>query len=118
MLPGAEILGRAAAAAGLGFVFPPLALLPTIQLGVGDDSRCSRAVQAVNENPAAGIAPGSLSHAVGTKGSVAPASPHHATGSHKRTSGKASATKQHEGRMTPAEVRAAWDAKLKKQNKN
>ncbi|KXV67605.1 lipopolysaccharide biosynthesis protein [Acetobacter malorum] len=118
VLPGAEILGRAAAAAGLGFVFPPLALLPTIQLGVGDDSRCARAVQAVNDNPAAGIAPGSLSHAVGTKGSVAPASKRHTPGNHKKASGKASAAKPHEGRMTPAEVRAAWDAKLKKQGKN
>ena len=31
---------RGGVAAGLGFVFPPLALLPTIQLGVGDDNRC------------------------------------------------------------------------------
>lgn len=113
VLPGAEILGRAAAAAGLGFVFPPLALLPTIQLGVGDDSRCSRAVQAVNQNPAAGIAPGSLSHAAGTRRSVSSA---HANrrpqGSTKKRTGKTAAPKQHEGRMTPEEVRAAWNAKL------
>ncbi len=32
---------RGAAAAGLGVLFPPLALLPTIQLGVGDDNRCA-----------------------------------------------------------------------------
>ena len=33
---------RAGAAVGLGVLFPPLALLPTIQLGVGDDNRCGR----------------------------------------------------------------------------
>jgi uncharacterized protein involved in outer membrane biogenesis len=35
-----ELAARAGAAAGLGVVFPPLALLPTIQLGVGENSRC------------------------------------------------------------------------------
>ncbi len=33
---------RGGAAVGLGFLLPPLALLPTIQLGVGDDHRCGR----------------------------------------------------------------------------
>ncbi|MBB2157249.1 AsmA family protein [Gluconacetobacter diazotrophicus] len=62
VLPGAEVIGRAAAAAGLGVVMPPLALLPTIQFGVGEGSVCARAVQEANANPAAGIAPGALSH--------------------------------------------------------
>ena len=35
-----ELAVRGGAAIGLGFLFPPLAILPTIQLGVGDDKRC------------------------------------------------------------------------------
>ncbi len=39
--PGAEIVARAGAAAGLGVVLTPLgALLPTIQFGVGNDNAC------------------------------------------------------------------------------
>jgi uncharacterized protein involved in outer membrane biogenesis len=41
-----ELAARAGAAAGLGVLFPPLALLPTIQLGVGENSRC----EALTEN--------------------------------------------------------------------
>ncbi len=40
--PGAELAVRGAAAVGLGIAFPPLALLPMIQLGVSDDHRCDR----------------------------------------------------------------------------
>jgi uncharacterized protein involved in outer membrane biogenesis len=41
--PDVATLGaRGGAAVGLGFLLPPLALLPTIQLGVGDDNRCKR----------------------------------------------------------------------------
>lgn len=41
--PDVATLGaRSGAAVGLGILFPPLALLPTIQLGVGDDNRCAR----------------------------------------------------------------------------
>ncbi|NHO34280.1 AsmA family protein [Acetobacter fallax] len=113
VLPGAEILGRAAAAAGLGFVFPPLAILPMIQLGVGKGSRCEQAVQAVNDNPAAGIAPGGMAQARSAdangvrKGSARPST---ATGH---------AGKGH-GSMKPlnaAEVRAAWEKKLRKSGK-
>ena len=40
--PDLATLGvRGGAAVGLGVLFPPLALLPTIQLGVGNDARCS-----------------------------------------------------------------------------
>lgn len=35
-----ELAARAGAAAGLGAILPPLALLPTIQLGVGEDTAC------------------------------------------------------------------------------
>jgi uncharacterized protein involved in outer membrane biogenesis len=38
--PGAELAVRGGLAAGLAVAFPPLALLPTIQFGVGDDHRC------------------------------------------------------------------------------
>ncbi len=35
-----ELAVRGGAAIGLGLLFPPLAILPTIQFGVGDDNRC------------------------------------------------------------------------------
>lgn len=38
--PAPEITARSAAAAGLGILFPPAALLPTIQFGVGEGSPC------------------------------------------------------------------------------
>jgi AsmA family protein len=42
--PGAEIMARAGAAAGLGVLLTPLgALLPTIQFGVGDNNACTHA---------------------------------------------------------------------------
>jgi hypothetical protein len=34
------LAARGAAAVGLAFLFPPAALLPTIQFGVGDDTHC------------------------------------------------------------------------------
>jgi hypothetical protein len=37
-----ELAARAGAAAGLGVLLPPLALLPTIQLGVGENTQCER----------------------------------------------------------------------------
>ena len=41
--PDAKALAiRGGAAAGLGVLFPPLALLPTIQLGVGNNTDCQR----------------------------------------------------------------------------
>ena len=43
-----EAAARAGAAVGLGLLFPPLALLPTIQLGVGENSQCE-ALQAAGE---------------------------------------------------------------------
>jgi uncharacterized protein involved in outer membrane biogenesis len=48
--PGAEIVARAGAAAGLGVLLTPLgALLPTIQFGVGDDNACTRATAVEHE---------------------------------------------------------------------
>jgi uncharacterized protein involved in outer membrane biogenesis len=44
--PGAEVVARAGAAAGLGVLLTPLgALLPTIQFGVGNDNACTKAEQ-------------------------------------------------------------------------
>ncbi len=37
-----ELAARGGAAVGLGLIFPPLALLPTIQLGVGENNQCER----------------------------------------------------------------------------
>ncbi|MCK8783997.1 AsmA family protein [Roseomonas sp. NAR14] len=42
IMPGAEAAVRGGAAAGLGLLAAPLALLPTIQFGVGDDDDCAR----------------------------------------------------------------------------
>jgi uncharacterized protein involved in outer membrane biogenesis len=48
--PGAEIIARAGAAAGLGVLLTPLgALLPTIQFGVGNDNACTRATEVERE---------------------------------------------------------------------
>jgi uncharacterized protein involved in outer membrane biogenesis len=44
--PGAEVVARAGAAAGLGVLLTPLgALLPTIQFGVGNDNACTQATE-------------------------------------------------------------------------
>ena len=43
-----EAAARVGAAVGLGLLFPPLALLPTIQLGVGENSQCET-LQAAGE---------------------------------------------------------------------
>ncbi|SDB47088.1 AsmA family protein [Belnapia rosea] len=37
-----ELAARGGAAIGLGILFPPLALLPTIQFGVGENNQCER----------------------------------------------------------------------------
>ena len=57
ILPGTEVVARAGGAAALGILFPPLGLLPTIQLGVGKGSACQQALTAANTHPAAGPAP-------------------------------------------------------------
>ena len=48
--PGAEVIARAGAAAGLGILLTPLgALLPTIQFGVGNDNACTSALAEEHE---------------------------------------------------------------------
>jgi len=48
--PGAEVVARAGAAAGLGVLLTPLgALLPTIQFGVGNDNACTKAEAAEHQ---------------------------------------------------------------------
>ena len=43
---------RGAAAVGLAFLFPPAALLPTIQFGVGDDTHCGALTRGAKERAA------------------------------------------------------------------
>jgi uncharacterized protein involved in outer membrane biogenesis len=53
MLPAVGPLAlRAGSAVGLGLLFPPLALLPTIRLGLGDKNACADAVLALDHKPA------------------------------------------------------------------
>lgn len=50
--PGYTELGvRGGAAIGLGVLLPPLALLPTIQLGLGEDDACAKALQQSRQTP-------------------------------------------------------------------
>jgi AsmA family protein len=50
--PGAEIAARAGAVAGLGILFVPLAILPTIQFGTSDadDARCGQLLQQARDS--------------------------------------------------------------------
>ena len=50
--PGGEIVGRAGAATALGILFAPLAILPTVQLGVGEGA-CTDALREAKNDPAA-----------------------------------------------------------------
>lgn len=68
--PGAEVVARAGAAAGLGVVLAPLALLPTIQFGVGEGSACQLALADVKAHPSApprALATGRHGHAARPK---------------------------------------------------
>ena len=50
VMPAAgPLAARAGPAAALGIFFPPLALIPTIRLGLGDKNACADAITAVNE---------------------------------------------------------------------
>jgi AsmA family protein len=51
ILPGAELAVRGGLAAGLAAIFPPLAALPTIQFGTGDDHRCDRVLAQAKQHP-------------------------------------------------------------------
>ncbi|WP_246375649.1 AsmA family protein [Gluconacetobacter takamatsuzukensis] len=95
ILPGAEIAGRLAATGALAAVFPPAAIIPTIQFGVGKGSVCEQAVEQANANPAAGIAPGATT------------GPHPSAAA---KAGRARATRRDAGKSA-AQVRAAWERK-------
>ncbi len=52
VLPGGWLRSRDApcpAVGALGVLFPPLALMPTIRLGLGDKNACEDTITAVNE---------------------------------------------------------------------
>lgn len=50
VLPAAgPLAARVAPAIGLGIIFPPLALLPTIRLGLGNQNACADAITALNK---------------------------------------------------------------------
>jgi uncharacterized protein involved in outer membrane biogenesis len=49
--PGGELVARGGAAIGLGVLFPPLAVLPTIQFGVGDSHRCEHVLAEQKQQP-------------------------------------------------------------------
>jgi uncharacterized protein involved in outer membrane biogenesis len=49
--PGGELVARGGAAIGLGVLFPPLAVLPTIQFGVGDSRRCEHLLAEQKQQP-------------------------------------------------------------------
>ena len=51
ILPGAEVIARTAGAVGLAVLFPPLAILPTIQLGVGKSQACEEALEGSGAPP-------------------------------------------------------------------
>ncbi|GAN55412.1 AsmA family protein [Tanticharoenia sakaeratensis] len=121
ILPGAELIGRLAATAGLAALFPPAAILPTIQLGVGKGSVCEQAVQQANANPAAGIAPGATTgahpsaaaRAGAAQAATSHAAPHRAT--HAATHHAAHTAAAPRETASAAQVRAAW---AKKQHTN
>ena len=55
--PGGEIIGRGAATVALGILAAPLAILPTIQFGVGKSAACEAAVGGTVNGGPAGAAP-------------------------------------------------------------
>lgn len=55
--PGAELAVRGGLAAALGAVFPPLAALPLIQLGVRDSHACDQVLAEIKQQPGGGNLP-------------------------------------------------------------
>jgi AsmA family protein len=49
--PGAELAARGGIAAALGVIFPPLAALPMIQLGVGNNRACDHVLAEIKQQP-------------------------------------------------------------------
>lgn len=70
ILPGAEVVARGAGAVGLGVLFPPLAILPTIQLGVGQSKACEAAIAGSTAIPAASGAGGGTGTGTGAGSSA------------------------------------------------
>ncbi len=62
IMPGPELAVRGGLAAGLAVVFPPLAALPTIQFGTGDDHRCDRILAQAKQQPGGARLPQPGSH--------------------------------------------------------
>ncbi len=62
ILPGTEVVARTAGAVALGIVFPPAALLPMIQFGVGKGSACEKAMAEDETHPAAPLVPKVSTH--------------------------------------------------------
>jgi uncharacterized protein involved in outer membrane biogenesis len=58
IMPGAELALRGGLVAGLAAILPPLAALPTIQFGTGDDHRCDRILAQVKQQPGGQRLPG------------------------------------------------------------
>lgn len=71
--PGAELAARGGIAAGLGVLFPPLAMLPTIQLGLGEQNACAKTLADLNQGPAQ--AASQANHAATPSQAVAPSKP-------------------------------------------
>jgi len=55
--PGSELAVRGGLAAALGAIFPPLAALPMIQLGVGNNQACDQVLADIKQAPGGGNLP-------------------------------------------------------------
>ena len=93
VLPGTEVIARTAGAVGLGVLFPPLAILPTVQFGVGKSEACEEALAGSADAPNT-PAPGSTA---GTGVGTGPAG--------------TSAARPRK-RLTPTGVHSAWENRL------
>ncbi len=58
IMPGAELAVRGGLVAGLAAILPPLAALPTIQFGAGDDHHCDRILAQAKQQPGGQRLPG------------------------------------------------------------
>ncbi|RFP00400.1 lipopolysaccharide biosynthesis protein [Novacetimonas hansenii] len=111
IVPGTETIARAVGSVLLGVV-TPVALLPTIEAGVGKQSLCAQAIRQMQDNPASGKAPVAgrpqavrrHQAAVGRRGTGKQATATRATGI--RGAGQLSAAER-------ARIRAVWAARLK-----
>jgi len=58
IMPGAELAVRGGLVAGLAAILPPLAALPTIQFGTGEDHHCDRILAQAKQQPGGQRLPG------------------------------------------------------------